>query len=160
MRKGINYTRNTASRCVTARVMRAGVMHSKNFGLATYKTFPAAEKAAAAWVKKLKASLPDPIPEKGRMTTRNSSGIVGVQMTQSVKSGQWQHYAWKAIWPGRPGGISWGIEKYGDSRAFVYAALARKLETVDRERIEREYNRIKGTAEYRAILRRKAIDAT
>src|SRR5437868_2024129 len=68
MRKGKNYTRNTASRCVTARVMRAGVMHARNFGLATYKTFPAAEKAAAAWVKKLKASLPDPIPEKGRMT--------------------------------------------------------------------------------------------
>lgn len=157
MRKGTNYTRNTASRCVTARVMRAGQMHSKNFGLAEYKTFPAAERAAAAWVKKLKPALPDPIPEKGRMTTRNSSGIVGVQLTQSITRGRWQYDAWKAIWPGRPGGVSWGVAKYGDARAFVCAALARKLETADRDAVERAYQQVKGTAEYRAILRRKAL---
>ena len=157
MRKGTNYTRNTASRCVTARVMRAGQVHSKNFGLAEYKTFPAAERAAAAWVKKLMPALPDPIPEKDRMTKRNSSGIVGVQLTQGVKRGRWQHDAWKAIWPGKPGGVSWGVQKYGDVRAFVCAALARKLETTDRGAIEREYLRVKGTAEYRAILKRKAI---
>jgi hypothetical protein len=70
---------------------------------------------------------------------------------------RWDHYAWSAFWAGKPGGISWGIGKYGDKRAFVCAAIARRLETADRGAIEREFARIQGTREYRAILRQKAI---
>ena len=105
----------------------------------------------------IKPGLPDPIPIKGRMTRRNSSGIVGVQLKHSVRKG-WDHYAWQAFWPGKPGGISWGIVKYGDKRAFVCAALARRLESADRAVVEQEYHRIKGSAEYRAILKQKSLD--
>jgi hypothetical protein len=134
--------------------MRAGELHSENFGLAKYKSKGAAKKAAMAWVNALKASLPPPIPSKNRKTRRNSSGVVGVHIKRSARRGM-DHYAWHAFWPGRPGGVCWGILKYGNERAFVCAAISRQLETVDRNRVEQEYLRIKRTPEYRRILRRK-----
>jgi len=161
MRKTANYTRNTSSRCVTARVTRAGELHSRNFSLAEYKTWGAAEAAARKWLDRIKPSLPAPISVRHRKTKRNASGIVGVQLKRSVKRGKhgrWVHYAWLAFWPEKPGGISWGIEKYGGNHAFVCAAIARRLETADRDAIERKYSRIKGTPEYRAILRQKSIN--
>lgn len=160
MRKTANYTRNTASRCVSARVLRSGELHSRNFGLAEYKTWSAAEKAARQWLARIKPSLPDPISVRNRKTKRNASGIVGVQLKHSMKRSKgrrWEHYAWLAFWAEKPGGISWGIEKYGDNRAFVCAAIARRLETADRDAIEREFARIRGTNEYRTILKQKAI---
>jgi len=160
MRKTTNYTRNTSSRCVSARVRRAGELHSRNFGLAKYKTWGAAEKAAKQWLDRIKPSLPDPVSVRNRKTKRNVSGIVGVQLRHSMKRGKrhrWDHYAWSAFWAEKPGGISWGVGKYGDKRAFVCAAIARRLETTDRRVIEQEFARIQGTREYRAILRQKAI---
>ncbi|WP_395119996.1 hypothetical protein ACFCQI_03495 [Rhodanobacter sp. FW102-FHT14D06] len=156
MQKAANFTRNTASKCVTARIMRGREMHAQNFSLVEHKTWAAAERAAAAWIKTVKPDLPPPVPIKNRMTKRNTSGIVGVQLKHSVRKG-WHHYAWQAFWPQKPGGICFGIVKYGDDRAFVCAAIARRLESADRNVVEQEYHRIKGTAEYRAILRRKAL---
>jgi len=37
------------------------------------------------------------------------------------------------------------------------AAIARRLETVDRKVIEKEYARFKGSPQYRALLKRKAL---
>ena len=156
MRRASNITRNVASRCVSARVTRAGQLHAKNFGLVEYKTWTVAEKAARAWLRRIKPSLPDAIPEKGRMTTRNSSGVVGVQLKHSVRRGS-EHYAWQAFWPGKPGGVCWGIAKYGNGRAFVCAAIARKLETADRDVVEQEYLRIKGTPALRTILKKRKL---
>jgi len=159
MRKTANFTRNTSSKCVTARVTRAGKLHSRNFSLTEYKSWGAAELAAKRWLERIKPSLPAPISVRHRKTVRNASGIVGVQLKRSVKrgkTGRWVHYAWSAFWADKPGGISWGIEKYGDKRAFVCAAIARKLETADRRVIEQRFSRIKGTPEYRAILKQKA----
>ncbi len=156
MRRVSNITRNIASRCVTVRVTRAGQLHARNFGLAEFRTWTAAEKAASAWLEKLKPKLPAPTPVKGRMTQRNSSGIVGVQLKHSKRRGH-DHYAWQACWPGKPGGICWGITKYGNERAFACAAIARKLETIDRRVIEKKYLRLKGTPALRAILRRRKL---
>jgi hypothetical protein len=147
---------------VTARVTRAGELHSKNFSLVEYKTWGAAEKAAKKWVDRIKASLPAPISVRHRKTKRNASGIVGVQLKRSVKRGKhgrWVHYAWSAFWTDKPGGISWGIDKYGDNHAFVCAAIARRLETANRRAVEQKFSRIKGTPEFRAILKQKAINA-
>jgi len=135
-------------------------LHSRNFGLAEYKTWGAAEKAARQWLDRIRPSLPDPVSVRNRKTKRNASGIVGVQLRHSTKRSKrqrWDHYAWSAFWAEKPGGISWGIGKYGDKRAFVYAAIARRLETADRRAIEKEFVRIQGTREYRAILRQKAL---
>lgn len=161
MRKTANYTRNTSSKCVTARVTRAGELHSKNFSLAEYKTWRAAERAAKRWLDRIRPSLPAPISVRHRKTKRNASGIVGVQLKRSVKRGKhgrWISFAWSAFWAGKPGGISWGIEKYGDQQAFVCAAIARRLETADRHAVEQKFSRIRGTPEHRAILKQKAIN--
>jgi hypothetical protein len=161
MRKRTNYTRNTSSKCVTARVTRARELHSRNFSLAEYKTWGAAEKAAKRWLDRIKPSLPAPISVRHRKTKRNASGIVGVQLKRSVKRGKhsrWVQYAWSAVWTEKPGGVSWAIEKYGDKQAFVCATIARRLETADRHAVEQKFSRIKGTPEYRAILKQKAIN--
>ena len=157
MRKITNYTRNTAAKCVSARITRGGHLYSKNFGLAEYKSWRAAEKAAVAWIEGIKPKLPPAIPPKNRMTQRNTSGIVGVQLKHGIKKGIWETYAWQATWPGQPGGVRFGVTKYGDTQAFVLAAIASKLETVDRQAIEKEYARVKGTPQYRALLRCKAL---
>ena len=157
-----NYTRNYSSNCVTARVTRAKQLFSENFPLSKHETWERAEKAARRWLKRIRPELPEAIPAKGRMTSRNASGIVGVQLKTSVKAGgdgEWVQHAWQGFWPAKPGGSSWAVVKYGDNQAFVCAVLARRLETSDRAKVEAEYARIKGTPEYRAILRRKAMAA-
>ena len=47
--------------------------------------------------------------------------------------------------------------KYGDERAFVNACLARKLETVDRELIDSEYEDFRKSRDYRRLLKLKQI---
>lgn len=137
--------------------MRGGKLHSEHFGVAKYKSQAAAKRAATAWVNALKSSLPPPTTPKNRMTTRNSSGVVGVHIKRSARRGS-DHYAWHAFWPDSPSGICWAILKYGNERAFVCAAISRQLETADRKRVEQRYSRIKGTAGYRRLLAQKAID--
>jgi hypothetical protein len=141
--------------------MRSGQTHSQYFGLATYRTWAAAEAAAKKWLQSLTPTLPCAIPIKDRKTKRNSSGIVGVQLQESVKTkagNLWISYAWKAFWPKRPGGSSWAIIKYGNDQAFVRAVIARRLETTDRRRIEDEFQRISITPEYKEILKHKLLD--
>ena len=160
-KRASNITRNTPSRSVVARISRGGEIHSQNFGLAIHKSWEHAEAAAEKWVSEMLAKLPDPTPVKDRKTKRNSSGIVGVQLKESSKSkngNTWTSYSWQAFWPGRPGGSSWSISKFGNEQAFVRAALSRRLETTDRKRVEEEFQRISITAEYKEILKMKAQD--
>ena len=162
MKKNVaNITHNKPAKAVVARIVRGGELYSENFGLATYQTWEAAEAEARKWVKTKLADLPSPIPVKGRKTKRNSSGIVGVQLKESsrAKNGNvWTTYSWQAFWPGKPGGCSWAIAKYGNDQAFVRAAIARRLETSDRRKVEEEFQRVSITPEYREILKKKAQD--
>lgn len=154
-----NLTRNYASKCVTARVTRSRQLFSENFPLTQHKSWERAERAARRWLKEIQPQLPDAIPGKGRLTSRNSSGVVGVQLRSRKLGGSGKgsaDHAWQAFWPAKPGGSSWSIAKYGDNRAFICAVLARQLETTDREQVEAEFQRIRGTPEYRRILRKKA----
>jgi hypothetical protein len=136
--------------------MRGREMRVKNFSLVEHKTWAAAERAAAAWLKTVKPDPPPPVPIKNRMTRRNTSGIAGVQLKHSIRK-DWHHYAWQAFWPQKPGRVCFGIVKYGYDRTFVCAAIARRLESADRNVVEQDCHRIKGTAEYRAVLGRKAL---
>ena len=161
-KKPANITRNLASKTVSARIMRGGEVHSQNFSLATHRSWDAAEKAAKSWLRSVAPNLPNAIPVKGRKTKRNSSGIVGVQLKESTKtkSGNlWTSYSWQAFWPGCPGGSSWAIAKYGNEQAFVRAAIARRLETTDRRKIDDEFQKISATPEYRQILKSKLLDS-
>lgn len=155
-----NLTPNDASGCIMGRVHRGKQKFEQNFSYKQYGSREAAERAGKRWLKSIQGDLPQPIPVKNRKTRRNSSGVVGVHLKTSVKHGEhesWTHYCWHAFWPGRQGGSSWGIDKYGDERAFVCACIAREHETTDREFIEGEYHRIKGSAAYKKLLSRKLL---
>ncbi|WP_157726473.1 hypothetical protein [Imhoffiella purpurea] len=159
----MHLTKNEKEKCVMARIMRHNKMHQANFTLNEYKTWECAEAAAKKWVKEKLEELPERLPIKGRKTSRNKSGIVGVQLAHSFKQERgnvYESWRWLAFWPDCPfkGGISWAIPKYGDDEAFVLAALARRSESVDRDALMNELRRIKGKPEYFEILSKKEIE--
>lgn len=144
-----------------ARIMRNGETHQKNFTLAQYKSWDKAERAARRWVNKLLRELPPRKSTAGLMTERNSSGIVGVSPRSelSVRNGRsYAYQGWTACYPGcRRGGISFSVSKYGDDDAFVLAALAVELKTVDREVLEKRLKRIRSQKKYARILENKEL---
>jgi hypothetical protein len=156
-----NLTRNQKSGCVMARITRRKKLYAKNFSLVEYGSWAKAEAAAARWVARTKSQLPAALVPKNRLTTRNTSGVVGVSLKASTTrrpSGEYVHYSWQAFWPGNTSGVRWGIGKYGDDEAFVHAALSRKFETANRATVQAAFRRIKGTPEYRSILRQKSLE--
>lgn len=156
-------TRNKASRCVTARIMRQGEKHAKNFTLREYRTWKAAETAAQKWVREMLQVLPPPSQREGRMSVRNSSGVVGVWPSiDRRKSGRevLEYCRWGARWPNCPnrGGIRFSVAIYGDDDAFVLACLAVQNKSVDRDWLVKKLNRIRGKKTYNAILDKKVVE--
>ena len=146
-----------------ARIMRQGQLHQKNFTLREYRTWRDAEKAATQWVRKMMRELPPEDTGKGRMTKRNSSGVVGVWPlldTHYRGDHRYEYARWCARWPGCPlkGGIRWSVGEYGDKDAFVLAVLSRKHESVDRDWLVKKLNRIRKTSQYRQLLKNKLVD--
>ena len=155
-------TRNEKEKCIMARMCRGGKLYQANFTLKQYGTWEEAEAAAQNWVNQTLPTIPEAVPVKGRKTKRNSSGIVGVQFAKQHphKSGARNGAdRWLAFWPSCPnaGGISWSVEKYGDEQAFIRAAIARELETIDRKLIDQEFENLIGTSKYKEILQKKLI---
>jgi hypothetical protein len=158
----LHYTRNQRDKYVLARIRRGGQSHEERFMLRDHDTWESAEAAAKKWIKAALPALPPPLPVKDRKTRRNRSGVVGVKLKDATrrKNGNvYPDWRWIASWPGcsRAEGIGWGVKKYGDERAFVTACLARKLESEDREDLDDLYHQIRHTAEYRAIVKLKAL---
>ncbi|MCK9687765.1 hypothetical protein [Scleromatobacter humisilvae] len=158
----MHLTRNETEKCVMARIVRQKKLHQKNFTLKQFGTWAKAETAARKWVKVTLAELPPPIGMKNRMTSRNTSGVVGVRLVHAVRRREDKEYPdwrWIAFWPGCPnsGGIGWSVNKYGDEHAFVLACLARKLESVDRDAIDAEFETFKTTRDYKRLLKLKQI---
>lgn len=157
-----NTTRNKASRCVMARIMRQRVTYQKNFGLGKFKTWPAAEAAAQKWLKQIKRELPPTVDPVGRMSKRNQSGIVGIfpriDRFQSAIATT-DYCRWGSRWPGCPlkGGIGFSTNRYGEDDAFALAWLAREFRTVDRDWLERKLNSFRRTKKYAEILAQKRI---
>ena len=146
-----------------ARVMRQGQMHQQNFTLRKYKTWKAAEAAAMKWVRKKLRELPPETARKGRMTKRNSSGVVGVwpSIDRHYQGDRVYEYCrWGGRWPEceLKGGIRWSVKTYGDNDAFVLACLAVKYETVDRDWLLKKLKRIRGKKEYNEFIAKKLID--
>ena len=160
----MHLTINEPMQCVMARIVRQRQRHQKNFLLSEYRTWERATAAARKWVKATLAELPEPIGLTDRKTTRNTSGVVGVRLADATrrKDGKvYPDWRWVAFWTGCPksGGLGWSVNKYGDSRAFVSAYIARRLELVDRDAVDAEVDRLRGTPEYRAIVRLKQVSA-
>ena len=153
-------TVNAKEKCIMARIGRQAEFHQANFTLRQFGSYEAATIAAQVWVNERLRELPPPLPSKGRKTSRNTSGVVGVRLADATrrKNGNiYPDWRWIANWPdcARTGGIGWSVKHYGDDRAFVSAFIARENEITDRLEIERLFQNIQNSAEYADILRLK-----
>ena len=153
-----NLHQNKVAGCWMLRVSRNKVLYQENFSVKEYGSWEAAEEAGLKRLKELIPNMPQPKTIKDVKTRRNISGVVGVRLLESIKHGKhgsWHYLRWQASWPSNHAGSSWGIDKYGDDRAFICACIARHHETADRKFIESEYHRIKGGAQYQNFLMQK-----
>ena len=155
-------TINRTEKCVMARITRQRVRHQANFTLRQYGSWRKATAAARAWVEATLPTLPARVARKDLKTTRNTSGVVGVRLANATRSRNGHVYPdwrWVAFWPGcaQASGIGWSVNKYGDGRAFVSACLARRLESLNRKLIDARVERLRGSTEYRALLRKKRL---
>ncbi len=154
-------TINESMRTVMARITRQGELHQQNFPLTQFKSWEKAERAAKRWVKELLPTLPVAHSTKGKLTPRNSSGVVGVRLANATRKRNERTYPdwrWVAFWPGcpQPGGVGWSVKGYGDRDAFLSACIARELETLDREVVAAELKKRGAAAkDVRAWLRAK-----
>jgi hypothetical protein len=158
----MHVTINKPMQCVMARIVRQRQRYQKNFLISEYRTWERATAAARKWVKAQLAELPDRVERVGQKTARNTSGVVGVRLADATRRKDdkiYPDWRWVAFWTGCPksGGLGWSVNKYGDAQAFVSAYLARALELVDRDAVDAEVKRLKGSPEYRAILRQKKL---
>jgi hypothetical protein len=161
----MNLTRNTKEKCIMARLMRQGQKHQKNFSLAKHGTWEAAERAASKWVNKQKKLLPpSEMNAKGRMSSRNQSGVVGVYLARRTvrkPSGkEYEYWSWCARWPECPvaGGIAWRISRnLSEDDAFALAVLTREMETADRDQVRKKLARVRGRASHEAIMEKKML---
>lgn len=111
-----------------------------------------AQRAAVARYKEVAATAPprsSGAAHKGALTSRNSSGQVGVRVaiTTGRPGSGGEYFAWEAFWtdPGgrrRTVGFSWN--KFGDDVAHRLACIAREREETDRPKIYALYRRETG----------------
>ena len=153
-------TINEPMKTVMARISRQGVLHQKNFPLTEHKSWERATRSAKRWVKELLPMLPPAHSTLGKVTQRNSSGVVGVRLANATRERNARIYPdhrWVAFWPGceQAGGIGWSVKSYGDNQAFLCACIARELRSLDRVLIESTYNKTRASKEARAWLRAK-----
>jgi hypothetical protein len=109
--------------------------------------------AARERYQQLVKQLPEAATAKGKMSARNTTGVVGVHVAHTIlpNAPGKEYFAYCASWKTATGErrkISFGWDKYGKRNAFQLACLARDKESNDRTRIERLFKS-------RARLRKK-----
>lgn len=164
MAKPKNITRNIQENCVVLRFQRQHQTWHETFSIRKFGGWTKAEAAAKKRREELIKELPDPIPQKGRMTKRNQSGVVGVHFSEkkhTKPNGKVYWYPqWYTKWPGCPrrGGVAWSVNQFGFDDAFVLAVLTREMESVDRKKILAKFKRLKGTKKYKDILKKCELE--
>jgi hypothetical protein len=166
-RKNLNVTRNRQERTVVLRIQRQGKMYHEAFALSKYEgSWTKAEAAARARRDELLPSMPASDHGKGRLTRRNSSGVVGVSLglrTVIQADGSPRTYTrWIAKWPecSKRGGMPWSVMAYGEDDAFVLAALSREMETINADEVLATLKRIKGKKKYDQLLSKRKSKAS
>jgi hypothetical protein len=149
---------NAPSKCFVYRNVKLNNNRSVVISYARGQDYEDIRQKAISYANKLNKAL-GPVPHyspEGRMTSRNTSGIVRVNPKRNLaKRNGLYYYFWNAKWKGCPksGGVPWPCIKHTDDGAYVLAALTVKLRTVNRDRVIEECEKIKGTKEYREILK-------
>jgi hypothetical protein len=115
-------------------------------------------EAIKRW-KELRKSLPIMLTSKDRMTSRNSSGVVGVhrhrQVITKLSGEEYEYFYWISKWPGCQlhGGVKWPTKTLGEDEAFVLAVLCRRMETTNRDRVIEALEGIRDKTEFKTILK-------
>jgi hypothetical protein len=159
----LHLTENTESKCFVFRHQEYKNRKSVVFSYARGKDRVELRNKAIRFTEKMNRKLPNPKPTsvEGRMSSRNTSGEVGVNPAHHTirkPSGlEYTYFSWRADWVGCPnsGGVAWPCKKHGCSDAYVLAVLTRRMKSTDRLRILEELDNIRGSNHYRSILRQK-----
>ena len=165
-KKNLNVTRNRQENTVVLRIQRNGKMYHESFAISKFKgSWTKAEEAARTRRDELLPSMPERDFGKGRVTKRNTSGVVGVSLGQRVVTtaagGQTTYARWISQWPECPrrGGMPWSVLTFGEDDAFVLAVLSRQLESVNRDEVLAALKKIKGKKAYKDILANRTAKA-
>lgn len=141
-------------------------MYHEAFALSKYEgSWTKAEAAARKRRDELLPSMPERDHGKGRLTKRNTSGVVGVSLglrTVTQADGSLCTYTrWIAKWPECPkrGGMPWSVIAYGEDDAFVLAALSREMESTNSEEILARLEQIREKKAYNEILSKRKTKA-
>ncbi len=128
------------------RIKRGKLRRSKFFSDATFggkrKSLIHAKTEYQNWL----AQLPPPSSSRGKLTSRNASGVVGVHFSSDT-DGRYpncRYESYIASWKGENGkrtNLRFSCNKYGKQMAFQLACIARELLTTDRDKIVTTYNR-------------------
>ncbi len=138
------------------RIMRRGRMYQEFFSDSVWGGKRLAKRAARERHAELSESLPASKPQKGRKTVRNTTGKVGVHLTQDVdrrnEGYEYAYWSYVASWVNprkKRINVRFSWNKYGEDAAFEMACIAREKETQDREEITKVYERRKAAREKR-----------
>jgi len=149
---------NKPSKCFVFRHVKHNNNRSVVISYARGKDYETVRNKAIAFTNRMNKVLGPVLhgsPE-GRMSSRNTSGIVRVnpKRTCAPRNGLY-YYFWNAKWKGCPkhGGVPWPCLSHTDDGAYVLAALTLELRTVNRDRVIEEYEKIKGTKKSKEILK-------
>jgi hypothetical protein len=159
----LHLAENTESKCFVFRHSKYRGGKSVVFSYASGKRREDIKEKAIRITERLNRKLPQPAPTstEGRMSSRNTSRVVGVYPAKSPihrRSGaEYTYYSWKADWVGCPhsGGVSWPCKTHGCQNAYALAVLTRNLRTINRNRILEKLQAIRETQQYRAIVGKK-----
>ena len=151
-------TDNVSSKCFVFRHPNLFQHKSVVFSYAHSRDKEAIKGKAVSYAKKMNDVL-GPVPHlspEGRMSSRNRSGIVRIHPKRDFakKNGRF-YYFWVARWKGCPlhGGVSWPCLTHTEDGAYVLAVLTLDMRTTSRPRVIEAYEKIKGTARRKEILR-------
>ncbi|MEM7769199.1 MAG: AP2/ERF family transcription factor [Cyanobacteria bacterium P01_E01_bin.6] len=109
------------------RLKRDGRQYAKFFSDSRFGGQQNALKAAQDYLNELSEQLPRR-SQAGQISTRNTSGIVGVSQTKSTRKGHTYEY-WQAWWGsgGDRKSRKFSINKYGTQKAKQLAIETRKI---------------------------------
>ena len=102
-----------------------------------------------------------PPSTKGRMTSANTSGVVGVwpghTIVEKANGNIYEYQSWIANWPHCPhkGGMRWMCLSNTDDGAYVLAVLSRRMESINRLLIKEALEEAKQSGLYGEILTHK-----
>ena len=161
----LHLAENTESKCFMFRHSKYRSGKSIVFSYVRGKRREKVREKAIGFTNGMNRKLPRPSPTstEGRMSSRNTSRVVGVNPAATTirkpSGAEYTYYSWRADWVGCPhsGGVSWPCKTQGCKNAYVLAVLTRDLRTVNRGRVLEELQAIRGTQQYRAIVTKKPI---